>query len=110
MINKSDRWENHVKHWLDVTEVPVLIVGYENLVKDTYTELKRMLDFIAYPYSEDDVLCSIKSSGETFHRNHKKSSINPYSPELQKYVLNRIKHVDASLLEHNISLYHPYTI
>ena len=43
MINKSYRWENHVKHWLGVTEVPVLIVGYENLVKDTYTELKRIL-------------------------------------------------------------------
>ena len=92
-------------------EFPVLIVGYENLMKDTYTELKRMLDFIGYPYTEDDVLCSVKSSGEAFHRNHTKQHFtNPYSPELQEFVLDQIKTIDASLLEHNISLYHPYTI
>ena len=51
-------------------EYPVLIVGYENLMKNTYTELKKMLDFIGYPYSEDDILCTVKSSGENFHRNH----------------------------------------
>ena len=110
MIIRSDRWANYVKGWLNVKEIPVLVVGYENLVKDTYTELKRMLNFIGYPYSEDDVLCSVKSSGESFHRNHKKRLINPYSPELQEYVLGQIKTIDARLLEHDISLYHPYTI
>ena len=80
-------------------------------MKDKYTELKRMLDFTEYPYSEDDLLCTIKSSGEGFHRNHsKKHLVNPYSPELQEFVLNQIKTVDAKLLEHGISLYHPYTI
>ena len=110
MINKSDRWANHVKLWLDVKEIPMLIVGYENLMKDTYAELKRMLDFIGYPYSEDDVLCTVKSSGEAFHRNHTKQHLNPYSPELQEFVLDQIKTIDASLLEQNISLYHPYRI
>ena len=80
-------------------------------MKDRYTELKRMLNFIEYPYSEDDLLCTVKSSGEGFHRNHtKKYLINPYSPELQEFVLSQIKKIDANLQEHNISLYHPYTI
>jgi len=79
-------------------------------VKDTYTELKRILDFIGYSYSENDVLCTIKNSDRGFHRNHtSKQHVNPYSPELQEFVLNEIKDIDASLLKHNISLYHPYT-
>lgn len=88
----------------------MLIVGYENLVKNTYAELKRMLDFIGYSYSEEDILCTVKSSGEGFHRKHTKKQENPYTPELQEFVLNQIKEIDAVLLEHNISLYHPYTI
>ena len=107
----SNKWTRIVKQWLSVKEFPVLIVGYENLMNHTYTELKRMLDFIGYPYSEDDLLCTVKNSGEGFHRNHtKKHFINPFSPELQEFVLNKIKTIDANLLEHNISLYHPYTI
>ena len=93
--------------WLNYTKIPVLLVGYENLQKDTYTELKRMLDFIGYPYSEDDVLCAVKNSGESFHRKHTKD-IYPYSPELQTFILNEIKEVVADLSKHNISLYHRY--
>ena len=104
---QSHAWKSHVMDWLNYREIPTLIVGYENLKKDTYTELKRMLDFIGYPYSEDDVLCTVKNSGEAFHRKHTKD-LHPYSSELQKIVLNEIKEVDAVLLKHNISLYHPY--
>ena len=101
-------WRMQVMQWLNYKEFPVLIVGYENLVKDTYTELKRMLDFLEYPYSENDLMCTVKSTGETSHRSHTMKHFNPFSPQLQKFVLNEIKQVDASLLKHNISLYHPY--
>ena len=94
--------------WLNYKQFPVLIVGYENLKKDTYTELKRMLDFIGHPYFEEDVLCTIKNSSEAFHRNHTRRNVRIYSQELQQFVLNEIKQVDATLLKHNISLYHPY--
>ena len=103
----SHKWKRIVTQWLNVNEFSVLIVGYENLMKDTYNELKRILDFIGYPYSEDDVLCAVKSS-DFFHRHHTKKRLNPYSPELQEFVLNEIKDVHASLLKYNISLYHPY--
>ena len=94
--------------WLNYKEVPVLIVGYENLVKDTYSELKRMLDFIGYPYSDEDVKCTIQNSLEAFHRNHTKKHVNPYSPDQQNYVLNKIKKISDDLLKHNISMYFPY--
>ena len=94
--------------WLSFSQVPVLIVGYENMKKDSYTEIKKMLDFIGYPYTENDVLCAVKSSGEAFHRNHTRKHGHPYSQELQNYVLNAIKEVDTRLLKHHISYHHPY--
>ena len=90
--------------WLSYTQFPVLIVGYDNLRRDTYAELKRMLDFIGYPYSEEDVLCTVRNSGEAFHRNHTKKDVYSYSSELQNFVLNEIKQVEGGLLKHNISL------
>ena len=70
-------------------------------MSNTYAELKRMLDFIGYPYSENDILCTVKSSGEGFHRKHTKKHYNPFSPKLQEFVLDKIKEIDASLLKHN---------
>ena len=107
----STKWKKIVSSWANTKQYPVLVIGYENLVKNTYAELKKMLDFIGYPYSEDDILCTVKKSGEAFHRSHTKKQYNPFSPALQDFVLNHvIKDVDALLLKHNISLYHPYTI
>ena len=105
----SQAWKSEVNQWLNYKKFPILIIGYENLRRDTYTELKKMLDFLEYPYSEDDVLCAVKNSGEKFHRKHTRKGVHPYSTELQKFVLNEIKQVDAALLKHNISLYHPYS-
>ena len=77
-------------------------------MNDTYTELKRMLDFIGYPYSKGDISCAVQNAGETFHRSHTKKDIHPYSPELQKLILKKIKGLNPGLLKHNISLYHGY--
>ena len=96
-------WKTHVTKWLKVTKVPVLVVGFENLKNDTYTELKRMLDFLEYPYSEDNVLCAIKSPSENFHRKHQKDQ-DVFSSELQKIIVNDIKQINANLQKHNISL------
>ena len=107
----STKWKNIVSAWIGKKEYPVLVIGYENLVQNTYGELKKMLDFIGYPYTEDDILCTVKSAGEGFHRSHTKKRYNPFPPALQDFVLNHvIKDVDALLLKYNISLYHPYTI
>ena len=108
-VRKQAReWRIQVMQWLNYKQLPVLFVGYNNLKKNTYAELKRILDFLGYPYTEESLLCTVKT-GETFHRNHTRKNLKPFSPELQQFVLNEIKQVDAGLLKHNISLYHPYS-
>ena len=93
----------HVAKWLNVTRIPVLIVGFENLKNDTYTELKRMLDFLGYPYSKDNVLCAIKSPSDNFHRKHTNNS-QVFSSALRQSIVNDMKQVNANLLKYNISL------
>ena len=109
MKQEAHNWRTAVTQWLNYNEFPVLIVGYENLKKDTYTELKKILDFIGHPYTEDDLVCAVKNSGDSFHRKHTRKDLHPFSAELQKAVLDEIKQVDAGLLKHNISVYHPYS-
>ena len=98
---QSQAWKKHVSQWLNTRGIPVLFVGYENLRNDTYTELKRMLDFLGYPYSDEDVLCTVRRRDESFHRNHTKE-IHPYSPELQTFVNSQIKQINNGLQKHNI--------
>ena len=97
-----------MKLWMNYRKAPVLVIGYENLKKDTHTELKKMLDFLGYPYSEEDVLCAVKGSSKAFHRNHTRKALHPFSSPVQKFVLNEIQQVNTMLLKHNISLHHPY--
>ena len=109
-VRKEAReWRIHITQWLNYKQAPVHIVGYENLKKNTYTELKKMLDFMGHPYTEEDLSCAVKGSGDTFHRNHTRKNLHPFSPDLQQYVLNEIKQVDARLLKYNISLHHAYS-
>ena len=101
---RSQEWTKNVRQWLDTTGFPKLIVGFENLKNNTYTELKKILDFLEYSYSEDDVLCAVRSHDvENFHRKYTKE-IYPYSPEQQTFVRNQIELVHNDLLKHNISL------
>ena len=100
--SKFHLWKVHVTQWLKKTNFPVLIVGFDNLRNDTYTELKRMLDFLGYPYSKENILCAIKSHSERFHRKHTKDS-HVFSPELQQSIVNDMKDISVYLLKHNIS-------
>ena len=65
-----------------------------------------MLDFLKHPYTEDDIQCAV-SNAELFHRSHTKT-VNPYNPEVEKFVLNEIKKIDGRLQKHNIYVYHTY--
>jgi len=103
---QSRGWEISVQEWLIEKNIPVLMIGYENLMKNTSAELKKMLDFLKHPYTEDDVQCAVNNSS-LFHRKHTRT-INPYNPTMEKFVLDEIKKVDKRLQKHNIYLYHTY--
>lgn len=60
------RWDEHVKSWLTVGKSALkddmLIVRYEDMRKDTFSELKKVCEFLNIAYSEDLLNNSINSA------------------------------------------------
>ena len=83
-------------------KVPTLVVQYERLSTDLYTELKRMVDFLGVPYTENDLQCTVSSSSDTFHRKHHETTY-PYTKKQRELVLQKIQSVNKILQPYNIS-------
>ena len=101
------KWRSHVYRWLG-PEIPgdatILVVKYENLKANLRTELKRMLDYLEYTYTEKDLDCTMKSNTNAFHRSHDRSKNKEYFSQANiDSIYDSIKTVDAYLKKYNIS-------
>jgi len=103
----STAWQKHVSAWIGHARRPTLVVQYENLQINLDGELRRMLDFLEHPYTEDDIQCTVHSSMDGFHRKHTKQ-LNPYTPSQTQFLLDKIHLVDNILKENNISYHNVY--
>ena len=99
----SSAWRSHLeKHLLTVNSTK-LVVKYEYLLTDLRTELKRMMEFLKFAYTEDDLQCTIDSTLEGFHRKHNKNVTDPYTPDQRNFVSEQIKLANNVLRHYNIS-------
>ena len=98
----SKGWTSHIQNFLRSPKTPTLVVKYENLLTDLHTELKRMMEFLKIPYTEEDLQCTINSTIEGFHRKHDKVN-DPYTPEQRKLVQAQINLANGVLRHYNIS-------
>ena len=76
VYESADKWKDHVQRWLN-GRLPygstILVVKFEDLLTDLRTELIRMMEYLEYPYTEEDLNCAIKSNTNFFRRNHSHS-------------------------------------
>ena len=80
VIKMAKEWKHHVEEWTQTNKFTKLVLCYENMINNLHAAIKQMLDFIEYPYTEDDIQCAIKSStDEKFCRKHSRV-VNPYTP------------------------------
>jgi len=98
----SKAWRGHLETYLRTTKTPMLVLKYENLLTDLHTELERMMKFLEFPYTEDDLQCTIKSAVEGFHRKHNKNFTDLYTPEQRKLVSAQIKLANEVLHHYSI--------
>ncbi len=49
------RWSGHAASWLDQTDIPVLLVRYEDMQADAAGQLRRVLAFAERPASDEDI-------------------------------------------------------
>jgi aryl sulfotransferase len=48
-------WSGHVASWLEQTDIPVLLVRYEDMQTDAAGQLRRVLEFAGRPASEEEI-------------------------------------------------------
>jgi aryl sulfotransferase len=48
-------WSGHVTSWLEQTDIPVLLVRYEDMQTDAARELRRVLSFADRPAGEEEI-------------------------------------------------------
>ena len=101
VVTYSKTWGKHVQI-LDSLKTPILVVKYENLLTDLHTELKRMMEFLKIPYTEEGLQCTIKSTIEGFHRKHDKVN-DPFTAEQRELVQAQINLANEVLHHYNIS-------
>lgn len=46
-------WSDHVRSWIDEKDFPVLVLRYEDLHADTFTECLKLIRFLTWPVDED---------------------------------------------------------
>lgn len=61
-IDLFGNWANHVNSWLDNKPGNFLLVRYEDMKKDTVTELKRILDFAGISADPNKIQSAIEAS------------------------------------------------
>ena len=78
------------------------MVKYENLLTDLRRELIRMMEYLEYPYTEEDLDCTIKSNTGGFHRKHSKY-IEHYTQDQVDAIYEQIILANKVLKKYNIS-------
>jgi len=46
-------YERLMNHWVNELNIPVLTVSYENIVSDTRSEVRKVIDFLGLPWEEE---------------------------------------------------------
>jgi hypothetical protein len=83
-------WMANVASWLDQSEVPVLVVSYEQLKTNTQDELRRILSFLGREASDDRIAAAVEAGKPENMRRLEAKEINDresgifYRPSLAK--------------------------
>ena len=70
---------------------PVHVVSYENLQRDAVGEVEKILDFLKFSYTHDDLVERLKQDYSDFQRPHSHDTdFQHFSPEQKDYVRNTL--------------------
>lgn len=62
LVQPLSDWSGHVKSWVDDSGLPVCVVRYEEMLKDTFKTFSRALEFAGVMKSEESIRKAIVSS------------------------------------------------
>ena len=107
IYRQMENWEAMINHLLvNISDSnPVLLVKYEDLKRDAYQEVERMLRFLDVRFRNNDMKEKTKEGFHAFHRNHT-YTFDHYTVEQKIYVNEVINRVSKQLQHHNIDYLH----
>ena len=56
------RWDDHVRSWRDATDMPLLLVRYEDLLSNPQKTFRRVLETLGIPVTEDRLRRAVRFS------------------------------------------------
>ena len=77
-----------------------LIIRYEDLKSDTLSQVKKMMNFLKIPVSDELLEARMSTGYEKFHRSHTQE-FEHYTPEQKQQVLGVVKEVINMLQKEN---------
>ncbi|XP_059683464.1 sialate:O-sulfotransferase 2 [Gavia stellata] len=103
VANYAPWWATHTLDWLRYGK-KVLVVHFEDLKRDLFIQLQRMVGLLGIAACEDRLLCVEGQKDGNFKRSGlRKLEYDPYTPEMRKMISGYIKTVDAALKLRNLS-------
>jgi aryl sulfotransferase len=55
-------WNHHVKSWTQQSDIPILIVKYEDLLKEPFYQFKKVVQFLGFNYSDNEIKVAVQKS------------------------------------------------
>ncbi|NWY73828.1 WSCD2 protein, partial [Erithacus rubecula] len=103
VANYAPWWATHTLDWLRFGK-KVLVVHFEDLKRDLFVQLQRMVALLGVTACEDRLLCVEGQKDGNFKRSGlRKLEYDPYTPEMRKTIGAYIRTVDAALKLRNLS-------
>ncbi|XP_043757462.1 WSC domain-containing protein 2 isoform X2 [Cervus elaphus] len=101
--NYAPWWATHTLDWLRFGK-KVLVVHFEDLKRDLFVQLGRMVGLLGVAVREDRLLCVESQKDGNFKRSGlRKLEYNPYTADMQRTISAYIKTVDAALRGRNLT-------
>ncbi|NXC35133.1 WSCD2 protein, partial [Campylorhamphus procurvoides] len=103
VANYAPWWATHTLDWLRYGK-KVLVVHFEDLKRDLFVQLQRMVGLLGIAACEDRLLCVEGQKDGNFKRSGlRKLEYDPYTPEMREMISGYIKTVDTALKLRNLS-------
>ncbi|KAL9834523.1 LOW QUALITY PROTEIN: sialate:O-sulfotransferase 2-like [Geothlypis trichas] len=103
VANYAPWWATHTLDWLRYGK-KVLVVHFEDLKRDLFVQLQRMVALLGVTACEDRLLCVEGQKDGNFKRSGlRKLEYDPYTAEMRKAISGYIRTVDAALKLRNLS-------
>lgn len=101
--SQAKRWLSMIDKWVvNSNHHPILVVKYEKLKRESFTEVIRMLDFLRIDYNHMELKNNVKEDFNLFFRKKNKVNFEHYTKKQITCISSIIRNATMLLNKNNI--------